>query len=222
MEIELNDLLIAFEKDPTEVREYFESLGIVLSKDWDSFLELFEKMAFKIAGVNNANHLMDAKKLIEDAIKNGQNLREFKKEFRETMKLRAWHADLVVTQNISNAYNGGRFQQQMEGIERFPLLRPIVMQDQKTTKPCKWLAEQNICVRANDKKLKNVYSPRHFHCRTIWVAITEKQKERLGLREVSISEIPEQYLNDKNFRRLPNSYEPDVTGFPKKLKDKLK
>ncbi|MCO5252558.1 MAG: phage head morphogenesis protein [Candidatus Kapabacteria bacterium] len=223
MDIEFKDLIIAFEKDPKEVRDYFESLGIVLSDDWEDFLKQFEKDAFKIAGVNNANHLMDAKKLISDAIANGTPLSDFKKQFRQSMNLRAWHADLVVTQNISNAYNGGRFQQQSEDVDYFPYLQPITMNDKKSTPGCKWLDEQNICFKIKDKNLKLMYSPRHFHCRTIYVSITEKQREREGLTVKEISTIPKKYLNAPEFRKLPNTaFEPDLSGFPKELKEKIK
>lgn len=223
MEIEFEDLIVAFEKDPKEVRDYFESLGIVLSDDWEDFLKRFEKDAFKIAGVNNANHLMDAKKLISDAIANGTPLRDFKKQFRASMNLRAWHADLVVTQNISNAYNGGRFQQQSEDVDYFPYLQPIAMGDNKSTPGCKWLDQQNICFKITDKNLKLMYPPRHFHCRTIFVSITEKQREREGLKVKEIATVPKKYLNAPEFRKLPNlPFEPDLSGFPKQLKDKLK
>ena len=60
----LDDLKFAFDKNPDEVIEYFKSIGVVLDDDWNEYFEKFGKDAFKIAGVNNANHLMDAKELI--------------------------------------------------------------------------------------------------------------------------------------------------------------
>jgi hypothetical protein len=210
-------------KSPDEVLEYFRSLDIELdTESWNEIVDALKKDSFRIAGINNANHLIDAKNLIEEAIAQGTDIKEFKSTLEERLGLRSWHAKLVVTQNISNAYNAGRYFQQTEDIEDFPYLRPITMDDSKQTKICQWLADQNIVFRADDKLLKNMYSPRHFHCRTIYVAISEKQAERLGLSVKPIKDIPEKYWNHKDFRKLPNQpFDPDISKYPKELQEKL-
>lgn len=219
----LDDLKFAFDKNPDEVIEYFKSIGVVLDDDWNEYFEKFGKDAFKIAGVNNANHLMDAKELIEEAIAKGTDLKVFKDTLKFGLDLRAWHANLVVTQNISNAYSAGRYYQQIDDPDGdFPYIRPFVMQDKKTTDSCTWLGNQSICFRIDDPELYKMYTPRHFKCRTVYSAISEKQKDRLGLTVKSISEIPEKYWNNKEFRKLPNQqYSPDLNKFPKELRDKL-
>jgi len=220
--ITLDELKAAFDKKPEDIIEYFKSLGVVLSDDWDDYFEKFGKDAFKIAGINNANHLMDAKELIEEAISKGTDLKVFKDSLKFGLDLRGWHADLVVTQNISNAYNAGRYYQQIDDTEGFPYVRPVTLNDRKTTKICDWLGKQNYAFRIDDPNLNKMYSPRHFHCRTYYVSITEKQKERMGYIVKDIDEIPEQYLNHKEFRKLPSEkYNPDLSKFPKELKEKI-
>jgi uncharacterized protein with gpF-like domain len=217
------DLLIAFDKEPEEVLDYFRSLGVVLSDDWSDYLKQFETDAFHIAGINDANHLMDAKDMIDKAITDGTKLKDFIDNIQKDLELRAWHAKLVVTQNISNSYNSGRLIQQLDGTDTFPYLRPVVLLDSKTTNICTWLSKQNLCVRADDPMLKNMYSPRHFRCRTIWVAITEKQMERMGLKVIAIKDIDPSHWNNKDFRRLPNSgFKPDLSQYPAALNKQIK
>lgn len=219
----LENLKSAFDKDPDEILDYFRSIDVVLDDNWNDYFDKFGSDAFKVAGINNANHLMDAKELIDEAIATGTDLKVFKDTLKFGLDLRGWHADLVVTQNISNSYSAGRYYQQLEDTEDFPYIRPIVMDDGKTTDSCNWLKQQNICFRMDDPNLKNMYSPRHFRCRTIYVQITEKQRERYGLTVKDIASIPEKYWNKKEFRRLPSdAYKPDIKKYPKELQEYLK
>jgi len=217
-----NKLTFLLDKEPSEILEYFRSLGLVLSDDWDDFLKENTKTAFKIASVNKANLLVIAKNIVDDAIAQGTDIKVFKEQIKEQLNLRDWHAKLVVSQNINNSYNAGRYIIHQEAKDRFPFLRPVVMLDNKTTDICSWLGTQKICLRADDPKLRFMYSPRHFHCRTIWVAINDLQKERLGLNLVDVSSIPVKYRNAKNFDRIPTKMlKFDLSKFPKELENKL-
>lgn len=222
-DITLENLKIAFDKTPVEIIEYFESLGVILNDDWEDYIKNFNTDAFTIAGLNNAQHLYDAKELIEEAIREGTDLKVFKDTLKFGLELKSWHADLVVTQNISNAYNAGRYYQQInDPDDEFPFVRPIAMNDSKSTDTCKWLSGQNICFRINDQLLKNMYSPRHFKCRTIFVAISEQQAKRMELTVKDIKDIPEKYWNAKEFRNLPtDKFTPDVSKFPKFIQEKI-
>lgn len=219
----LEMLKTAFDKEPEDVLEYFRSLGVVLSDDWEEYFEKFGKDAFKIAGINNARNLMEAKALIEEAIAKGRNHKEVISELAKNLKLADWHAKLVVTQNIANSYNAGRYFDQLEDEDDFPYLRPVTMLDKNTTERCNWLGNQNIVFKKSDPNLKNMYPPRHFNCRTFFTEIMESQKDRLGLRVKEIKEIPEKYLNDEKFRKLPDAeFNPDLSSLPKQLRLKFK
>lgn len=221
-ELTLENLKTAFDKDPEDILEYFRDIGVVLSDDWDDYFSNWGSDGFKIAGVNNANHLMDAKELIDEAIAKGTDLKVFKETLKFGLDLKGWHADLVVTQNISNAYNAGRYYQHLDDVEDFPYVEPFVLEDSKTTDSCSWLANQKICFRIDDPDLKNMYSPRHFHCRTVYSSITKKQKDRSGLKVKRISDIPQKHWNKKEFRTLPNeSFKPNYDKYPKELVEKL-
>ncbi|MBX3044892.1 MAG: minor capsid protein [Candidatus Kapabacteria bacterium] len=226
MKLTLDILKTAFDKSPDEALEYFKSLGIIDEDDakWDDYFEKFNQDAFTIAKINNAQHLTDAKDLITEAIKSGENLKLFKETLRDKLDLRGWHADLVVTQNISNAYNAGRYYQQIDDPDDdFPYIRPYVMNDKKTTDQCKWLAGKNIVLKINDPLLNEMYTPRHFRCRTIYSAISEAQRKRWGLSVVDIKDIPTKYRNHKDFRQLPSEpYSPDLSKFDKELREKIK
>jgi uncharacterized protein with gpF-like domain len=219
----LNNLIDAFSKKPEDVLAYFKSLGVVLNDDWEEYFEKFGKDAFKIAGINNAQNLMTAKAIIEEAIENGTSHNKLIDELLNELALRDWHARLVVNQNISNAYNAGRYYLQLEDEDDFPYLRPITVHDKKTTSSCDWLGKQNIVFKKSDPLLKLMYPPRHFNCRTYFDEIMESQKERLGYTVKNIKDIPEQYLNDEKFRKLPSDeFKPDLSNFPPKLRIKIK
>lgn len=217
-----SNLTFLLDKTPEEILEYFRELGIVLDDDWDDFISENNHNAFKIASINKANLLLIAKNIIEDAIAKGTDLKEFKNRLKEELGLRDWHAKLVVTQNISNSYNAGRYIIHQDAKDKFPYLRPVVTLDNKTTDICSWLSSSKMCLRADDPKLHFMYSPRHFKCRTIWVAITDLQKERMGLKVMNVKDISDDKLNHKDFRKLPTKmFTPDLKKYPKQLANKL-
>lgn len=221
--INVKDLLIAFDKSPDEAIKYLKSKGMEPSGNWKETFEAIKKDAFAIAGVKGLDAIMEAKSLIVQAMEGGLDLYKFKKQFAKEFDLRMWHAKLVVNQNISNSYNAGRLEMQQTDTDAFPYLQPIVQLDKKTTKICKWLAGQNVVFRADDPQLKYVYSPRHFQCRVMYIAINEAHKRRDGLKVMKCSSVPNQYRNAKEFQRLPTEgYKTDLSKYPKKLSSKFK
>lgn len=218
-----NDLTFLLDKKPDEILEHFRNLGVALDKDWYQYMKMFDNQAFFIAHVHKANLLILAKKIIEQAIESGTDLKEFTSKIKDELKLKDWHAKIIITQNINNAFNEGRLKLQMDTKASFPYMLPVVTMDTKTTDNCYWLESENICFKTDDPNLYKMYPPRHFRCRTIFVSLTEKKKDNLKLKVRPIDTIPENRLNDIDFRRKPLSVlQPNISKFPTYLKNKLK
>ena len=224
MEINIGNLIYSFSLTPEEAYKYFESLGVRLSDNWEETWRAIQEDSFAISGVKNMDLLLQTKDLILQAIESGKNFKQFKEEIIDTLGLVGWHADLVVSQNISNAYSAGSYQRALETSAVFPYMRPIVTSDSKTTDICKWLNGNKFAIRIDDPDLNKFINPRHFRCRTIWKAINEKQRIDLGLPLKKGKDIPEKYWNSKEFRRLPNvpiQNSIDLSKYPKDLIDQF-
>ena len=198
------ELIFAFGLPSEDAVKYLQKKGIRVSKDWKDTLKKIKDDVFLITGVTNIKNLQYVRDLILKALNEGLPLKEFKEKIKDLLKLPDWHAKLVLTQNISNSYNAGRLKLQLEDWQDFPYLRPVVIMDKKTTAICRFLYLSNLVIKINDPNLKYASSPRHFHCRTIWVVISETQRKRMGLKVVNIKDIPKKYWNDPHFQRLPN------------------
>jgi uncharacterized protein with gpF-like domain len=203
MKPNLKELIASFNLEPKEAIEFFKRLGIKPSGSWQDTLEAVLADAFAIAGVKNMDMLLDAQEIIELAMKEGKDLREFKNYFKEELKLRNWHASLVVTQNISNAYSAGRLDRQSKAVT-LPLLRFVLGGREHHTEGCLYLANNKIAVRQDDPDLRKIYTPRHFRCGTIAFAVSEKWCEKNGYTIKKIGDIPPKFLNTKGFEHLPN------------------
>ena len=225
MKLNLNELIASFELEPKLAIEFFKKLGIKPSGSWEDTLKAVLDDAFAIAGVKNMDMLMDAREVIELAMMEGKDLKEFKKYIKEELQLRNWHASLVVTQNISNAYHAGRFERQSLSGALLPCVRFVLGGKKEHTEGCLYLANNKIAVRLDDPDLKKVYPPRHFRCGTVAYVVSETWCENNGYTIKKVSDIPPKYLNAKGFEHLPNlpfKDRIDYSKYPNELLNKYK
>lgn len=219
------EMKIAYDKPPAEAVEYFKSLGIQPATGWDALLETAAADAFTVAGVNSLDMLAETQNLISQAIAEGMDFKELQTKLQERLELRTWHANLVATQNISNAYNAGRFERQLKSIKTLTCARFVLGGKEKHTPGCLWLAMNRVCVRLSDPRLGEVYPPRHFRCGTGVYTCTEEWAIENGYRIMRVADIPAEYLNQPGFRNLPNvpmSEQLDLSKYPPSLVKQFK
>lgn len=204
MEMTKKDLLLVFKMKPKDAIKYLKDKGVQTAEGWKQAAKVVATDAFTISKVMAIDQLVHARNLLLQYLDRQISYYDAKQQIRQDLALPKHHANLVVRQNISNAYAHGNYERAMAAKTAYPYLRPIVLIDKNTTDICKYLYKKKMAVRIDDPLLKYIYHPRHFQCRTIWKPCNDDMIRMLGLRVVSISTIPKQYLNAKGFQRLPN------------------
>lgn len=216
--ITLAEMKVAFGKSTDEIIEYFKKKGIETSDNWKETIELIKKNMFTISGMANMEYLMQARDIILDYMDKGINIEEMKKEFQDRFGISASHAQLVARQNISNAYNAGRYHKEQITYDLQPYVRFSVLIDKKTTDRCKYLNNLNAVYDKRDPNYKNIIPPGHFNCRRISVSLSKRQVQQRGLQIKKVSSIPKKHWNMEGFRRLPTEvFKADLDKYPDDL-----
>jgi phage gp29-like protein len=199
---ELNDL---FGKKPDDIIEYFKKLGISPAKDYKEVLKAVQSDSLAVAGVTSLEAIMDIKNLITEAISSGRPIKEFKENLVNDYNInRQWHAELIIRQNISNAYNAGNLDMQLKSIKSIPYITFSLGGRRNHTEGCFYLATHKIAVALNDPLLRKVYPPRHFRCGTRASARTATWIQENEYTVTNVIDINEKYYNEKGFDKLPN------------------
>lgn len=225
MELNLKELIIAFNKSPDDALKYFKKLGIKPSANWKETMAAIMDDSFAIAGIKNMDSLMDAKNIIEKAIEDGTPLNEFKAQIKDLLSLANWHTSLVVTQNISNAYHSGTWTRQQSTADLLPLVRFVLGGRSHHTEGCLYLVNNQIAVRMNDPGIAKVYPARHFRCGTTAFVVDEQWCEDNGYKIMKVSDIPSEYLNAPGFGYAPDIpviERTDLSKYPDDLLTKFK
>lgn len=208
---------------PKEAIKFFESLGIAPSNGWQDTQKAIENNSFAVAGLTKMADIKAAKSICENALKNkeGLQLRDFKKQLVDQVRTRsAAHAELVVTQNVSNAYHAGAYERQQRSAKRLPYVRFVLGARTNHTDACLYLTKEGKIYRQDDPNIGDVYPAGHFHCGRTATVISEAKAKLMGYSVVKVSDIPDNFKNAKGFRRLPSTplydkvdlseYDPDL------------
>lgn len=229
-ELGLDDLIHALDLEPEEAIEYFKNLGIEVSEDWESTLELIKKQIFTISGVTKLEVLKDYKDMLQKALDEGLSAYEFKKNLKEKFTKKGWYSrekgeailpsyrlDTIYRTNLQSAMMQGRWEQQKATADLLPYLQHFSSIDGSTTKSCN---ELHLKVFRKDDKFHAKYlrPPGHFRCRRRMTSLTENQVKKLGLTVLVGSENPS-WANQKGFEKSDEGfdYKPDLKKYPQEL-----
>ncbi len=237
--IDLPTLKILLELKPEDQIKYLKSKGFGISDGWKATLKIIQKNGFTIAQITKMDLLMDIRELIVKAMNEGMPIEDFRKQFRNLLKKSGWYQEpksklqqqldtnwrlnQILRQNVSGSFHAGRFEGTLDGADRFPYVREVVINDSKTEIKCKYRANNKFTFRITDKLLKWTYPPSHFGCRKISIPVNESLVKTLGLRIKKVALIPKMYWNATGFNRLPNTqFKPDLSKYPDGLKSQFK
>lgn len=220
MDIGIEELITVYNMPPDEAIEWFEQQGLAPAKSWKEVTGAVNNDAFAVAGVTKMNLVTDLKSIVETAIDEGLSFNDFKNTLTKDFSLRTWHAELVINQNVANAYNAGRWDRQQSTKKNLPYVRFVLGSKIDHTPGCLYLAMNRIVVAIDDPDIASIYPPRHFRCGTGAYVVTADWVKANGYTIKKVSEIPAIYLNAPGFRRTPNiplAERVDLDNYPPQL-----
>lgn len=224
----MNEELIAalemcFEKGPEEAIKYLKSQGIDTSWDWKDAIKRIKDHSFTIAKVASADMLQTVHDELAKAIDDGIEYATFKKNASTMMESRGWDYksdgsafrwDLIYRMNLQSAYQQGKFWEMEDAAETHPYRQFVAVQDRRTTSGC--LTLDNAIFHYRDPMYLTNQTPRHFNCRSTWIALTADQAGKDIKTKADFPNLhPEEGFG---LNPLDGEYKPDTNKYFDELK----
>jgi SPP1 gp7 family putative phage head morphogenesis protein len=174
---------------PEEAIKFFSGKVPMTREEFDALSEQLMSEAFYVTGLEKLNIERDVKALLNDALKNGMDLKDFKFKLNELQVKYAtpvydregtigenildYHAETVFRTNMMSAYNEGRREiySDPDVAGYFPALEYTAIMDGRTTEICASL--DGSIYLADDPVWDTIWPPNHFNCRSTVVTINK-------------------------------------------------
>jgi hypothetical protein len=164
-----------------------EAVGAAIpvpTERWDSLRGSDQAWAFTVAGVMQADVLADIQAAVQKFIDEGGDYKDFKKTFDDAIArtglgaLAPWRARLVLNQNISNAYQAGRYARQEDPeYQRIAPYREYA--HGFSDKPrAAHLALDGFVARTADPIWATIFPPNGYNCSCRVFTLTQGQFDR--------------------------------------------
>ena len=162
---------------------WFKGLSIVTRSAFDRLDAAAKRRSFTISGLLNNMMLQKAKDELETQVREGGQLRDFRKFMTERMESAGFtpanpsHVETIYRTNVLNAYNSGRHAQatQPSILRMRPYWQIRTVNDGP---PRQRKTHQNVhlwTLRADDSFWKTAYPPFGFNCRCRVVTLSEPE-----------------------------------------------
>jgi SPP1 gp7 family putative phage head morphogenesis protein len=200
------DLTAAFGMPPEKAIEYFQAKGYAITWDWRELWQESQAKAFTVAKVMNSDILQDIHGALDDALKNGTTLRDFKRNLTPILQSKGWWGttDHVNTEtgeattaqlgsprrlktiyqtNLQTAYMAGRYSRMMESSDSHPYWQYVAILDGRTRPMHR--AMNGRTYRYDDPFWDTFYPPNGFNCRCRVRPLNDASLEREGVKPLS-------------------------------------
>lgn len=206
-----------------EAVQWFRNRVPVTDTEFKDLSEAARRRAFMVSGVAQLDLTNDVFTALEQAVSEGTDFAEWKKEVGEklqnawgdSVKNPAWRLENIYRTNVQSAYAAGRYKQQTDPdvIKARPFWLYDSVLDSRTSTICRNL--NGTLLPADDPFWQTRYPPNHFGgCRSGVRSFTRKQTERRGVTENPTTQEP-----DVAFRHVPSldDWVPGYEGKPYEL-----
>lgn len=207
----------------SEAINYFTKKAPILYEKLDDITSSVKDTFFYI---KRSTELEATKRVLESlkkTLENGGTYQEWKQDISDIADKAGlgedgWYSNLVYRQNMVNAYQSGRYEQQMEDDEYFSYLLFDGVEDDRQTDFCRTYSGK--VYKKSDPIWALIYPPNHFNCRSSVIELGADKIKELGLeilksKKKELEEI-EKEIGD--FAKPPI----DIKGRKKDIKTKEK
>ena len=206
-----------------EAINYFTKKAPILYEKLDDITSSVKDTFFYI---KRSTELEATKRVLESlkkTLENGGTYQEWKQDISDIADKAGlgedgWYSNLVYRQNMVNAYQSGRYEQQMEDDEYFSYLLFDGVEDDRQTDFCRTYSGK--VYKKSDPIWALIYPPNHFNCRSSVIELGADKIKELGM-EILKSKKKELEGIEKeigDFAKPPT----DIKGRKKDIKTKEK
>lgn len=161
--------------------------------------------AFRVAGITSVNLITEVHQAIDDALRDGTTLDEFKKRVgaklaEEWGAPNARRVETIFRTNVQSAYNAGRYAEMTRPavLAVRPFWKYVAILDGRTTATCAPL--NGVIAKHDDDFWKDHFPPLHFNCRSTVVSLSRGETERAG----GVKPVPDAKKPGKGFGTRPD------------------
>ncbi len=191
-------LSAVFGKPPADAIRYFEQKGYQITWSWRDAWQEAQARAHTVAGITKLEILQDITEGLQEALKQGKTLEQFKGELTPLLKRKGWwgrdaqvnketgeihgkgltpaRLSLIYRQNLQTAYMAGRYQQMKAATATHPYWQYIAILDGRTRPAHRTL--HGRVFRHDDPIWRAIYPPNGFNCRCRITALNQRALER--------------------------------------------
>jgi len=181
-----------------EAIEFFKQKINLPTEKWTDLWEGMHSRAFVVAGAMKSELLADLRGAIDEAIKEGTSIQEFRKNFPAIAKKHGWkykgtpgwRSSVIFNTNLTTAYQAGRWKQATDPdiVRTFPYWRYRTMGDERVRpEHAMW---DNTVLRYDDPWWDTHYPPNGWGCRCEVEEISGRQLEKLKKKEAVSTRAP--------------------------------
>ena len=207
----------------SEAINYFTKKAPILYEKLDDITSSVKDTFFYI---KRSTELEATKRVLESlkkTLENGGTYQEWKQDISDIADKAGlgedgWYSNLVYRQNMVNAYQSGRYEQQMEDDEYFSYLLFDGVEDDRQTDFCRTYSGK--VYKKSDPIWALIYPPNHFNCRSSVIELGADKIKELGLEILKSNkkELKEIEKEIGDFAKPPT----DIKGRKKDIKTKEK
>jgi len=186
-----------------EAIDHFQGKLKIPSQHWDDMLGDVHAKAFTVAGATKADLLTDFHTAVNDAIKNGTTITEFRKQFDKTVAKhgwsykgkRGWRTRVIYDTNLRTAHAAGKWQQFQRLKDRRPFLQYYTVGDERVRPEHRqW---HLITLHIDDEWWITHYPPNDFGCRcgARQLSLRQVRKEKIDISGQAPALDPTERIN---------------------------
>lgn len=172
----------AFNLEPRAALEFLFGKESRIVKSYKGIPAEVLRHIFTVSGIMRMDVISAIRKLIEQAVKEGQSFEEWKRAMTASELIRAVlperRLQVIYRTNLQSAFMAARYTEQIRIAERKPYWQFVAVLDQSTTQGCKDL--NGRIFRYDDDFWALNYPPRHYACRSRVIALNERELARYG------------------------------------------
>jgi len=210
-----------FAVDPVEAIDFLRRKLNVPTSRWTDLWHEQHSVAFTIAGAQSEALVSDFHDAVNDAIKDGGTLDDFRKDFDRIVEdhgwsykgSRNWRSRVIFETNISTAYAAGKWEQIQRVKDDRPYLRYVHLEGQEHPRP-EHEAWHGTVLPADDPWWLTHFPPNGWFCHCTVQSLNKRDLDRYGLSVSPAAppvEMVERTINTADgprVVRVPNGIDP--------------
>lgn len=196
------DLSVMMGLEPKAAIAYLERKGFAITWDWHEVDEATHARSFTVAKAARIDILQSIRVALIDNMRAGKTLADFQRELQPTLEAQGWWGKKIivnaqgeaqqVTQgtprrlatiyqtNMQSAYMAGRYQAALAAVKTHPYWMYIAINDNRTRPSHRAL--HGKVYRWDDPIWQYILPPNGYNCRCRFIALTEREVKRRGLK----------------------------------------